>query len=163
MGVCTFVEAENRYNVGMGQIAARRAPARFTAVLGSCVGLAIYHPRLHIGGFAHVVLPHSRECRTLPGKFANLAVPALLRELQHLGAQRAGLVAKIAGGAQMFGKPGPMQIGDSNVEAVSNLLLKGNIRLLARETGGKKGRRVTFDCATGELKVEVVGMPAKIL
>ncbi len=47
--------------VGMGQIAARLAPERMKFVLGSCIGLAIYHPRLKTAAMTHIVLPDPND------------------------------------------------------------------------------------------------------
>lgn len=149
--------------VGMGQIAAARKPARLSAVLGSCVGVAIYHPRLGVGGLAHVVLPRANGRSDNPGKFADTAVPALLQELLRLGVPPAGLVAKIAGGACMFQMRGPLQIGDANIEAVRQALAQANIRLGGQHVGGTTGRRVVLDCSDGSLRVEIAGRSVEIL
>jgi chemotaxis protein CheD len=163
MSSCTTMQPAQKHNVGMGQIAVENAPALLTSVLGSCVGLALYHPRVKTGALAHIVLPTASGRGALPGKFADTALPHMLTQLSKVGVPRQGLVAKIAGGACMFGVSGPLQIGDNNVEAVKMLLAKENIRIMGEDVGGQKGRRVTFDCATGELLVEVAGKTKKVL
>lgn len=55
-----------------------------------------------------------------------------------LGANRARLVAKIAGGAQMFAMKtnnDTLRVGERNVEAVKKKLSELNIRLLAEDCG----------------------------
>jgi chemotaxis protein CheD len=146
--------------VGMGQIAAGRAPERMKAVLGSCVGLAIYHPRLKTAAVAHIVLPESAGRNGVPGKFADTAVPEMLKLLKELGAPTCGLTAKFAGGGNMFGTSGPLQIGDANVEAVAVALKNLGICAVGHDVGGTKGRRIVFDCASGEMTVECTGCPA---
>ena len=153
----------SKTNVGMGQISLGQAPTRLGSVLGSCVGVAIFHPRKPIGVLAHVVLPDSVGHQGLPGKFADTAIPLMISELQAAGAQQNGLVAKITGGACMFGGKGPMQIGKANIEAVESVLAVAGIPILARDVGGDKGRRIELDCENGDLRVEVVGKPARIL
>ena len=149
--------------VGMGQIAAGRAAERFKAVLGSCIGLVLYHPRLKAGVMAHIVLPDSADRDGTPGKFADTAIPHMLQLLKEQGTPLHGLMAKFAGGANMFGGSGPMQIGGANAEAVSRALKAAGIRVAGQEVGGTKGRRVTFDCSTGEMTVEHAGQPARTL
>lgn len=145
-------------NAGMGQIISGAGGDKLTAVLGSCVGVAIHHPRLRVGALAHVVLPRADGRSGTAGKFADTAVPELIRLLVAEGAPAAGFVAKLAGGANMFGTaPGPMQIGEANAEALKQLLKESKIRLAGEHLGGNKGRRVTFDCETGTLTVEIVG------
>ncbi len=163
MNSCTTMQPAQKQNVGMGQVALGKAPTLLCSVLGSCVGLALYHPRLKTGGLAHIVLPTASGRGALPGKFADTALPHLLAELARIGAPREGLVAKIAGGACMFGVSGPLQIGDSNIEAVQTLLAKQNIRIVARDVGGQKGRRVTLDCSNGDLIVEIAGTMSRVL
>lgn len=146
------------YSVGMGQIVLTRAPHTLNSVLGSCVGVALHHPRFEVGVFAHVVLPSSNGKQGTPGKFADTAVPELLAQLAREGVSTAGLVARIAGGSNMFGSAtGPMQIGEHNIAAVEEMLAKYRIRILGKHVGGAKGRRVTMNCSTGNLAIEVVG------
>ena len=157
MSSCTTMPPAQKTNVGMGQIAVDKTPALLSSVLGSCVGLALYHPRLKAGALAHIVLPTAGGRGALPGKFADTALPHMLAELSKMGIPRDGLVAKIAGGACMFGVSGPLQIGDNNTEAVKQLLKEANIRIIGEDVGGQKGRRVTLDCSNGELLVEIAG------
>jgi|YNPMSStandDraft_1061717.scaffolds.fasta_scaffold00237_14 chemotaxis protein CheD len=150
-------------SVGMGQIVVARKPFRLSAVLGSCVGVALYHPRLAVGGLAHVVLPQSNGRSDNPAKFADTAIPALLQEFQKQGVPPTGLVAKIAGGACMFQMRGPLQIGEGNIQAVREALAKANIPLVAQHVGGTAGRRITLDCSDGSLLVEIAGRHIEIL
>lgn len=149
--------------VGMGQIAIARNSNRLSAVLGSCIGVAFYHPRLRLGVMGHVVLPRANGQSATPGKFADTAIPHMLQLLVQQGANLGALVAKMTGGACMFGNNGPLQIGQSNAEAVEAALAAAGIRLVARDVGGNKGRRVVFDSSTGHLTVETAGGPAKVL
>ena len=158
-----IVDIPATVSVGMGQIALGHKAGRLTAVLGSCIGLVLSHPRLQVAALAHIVLPQSSGREGLPGKFADTAVPAMLRQLEQHGAPRSGLVAKMAGGACMFGNGGPMQIGDSNAAAVIEALRQHGIALAAHDVGGKTGRRVSIDCANGCVTVEAVGKPARTL
>lgn len=156
------VESPAKISVGMGQISVTRSPGLLSAVLGSCVGISLYHPRLHVAALSHVVLPNSEgRGNGAAGKFADTAVPAMLEILAKEGVPKAGLIAKIAGGASMFGKPGPLQIGDANVRAVLDMLEKHLLMPVAQDVGGTKGRRVTFDPANGQLLIEVVGDPPR--
>ena len=149
--------------VGMGQIAAARAPEQMRAILGSCIGLALYHPGRRTGVMAHIVLPESAGRDGAPGKFADTAVPQMLAVLREQGMPTYGLTAKLAGGANMFKGSGPLQIGDANAVAVAAALKKAGIRVAGQDVGGTRGRRVDFDCASGEMIVQCTGQPARTL
>lgn len=141
--------------VGMTQIAFVRAPEKLHAIVGSCIGLTLYHERLRVGGMAHIVLSCSDGRVGAPGKFADTAVPYMIEELSKLGASPSGLVAKIAGGSNMFTSSGPIQIGQENARVVADFLEAKNIRLVGEHLGGSKGRRIIFDSQSGDLNVEI--------
>jgi len=149
--------------VGMGQIAAGTAPQHMKAIVGSCIALALHQPRLKKGILAHIVLPLSAGRSGAPGKFADTAVPRMLEMFQEWGVPAHHLTAKLAGGANMFGSAGPLQIGDANVEAVVQALRTAGIRIAAQDVGGARGRRVMLDCADGALIVESARHPTKTL
>jgi chemotaxis protein CheD len=149
--------------VGMGQVVAGGPPQKMKAVVGSCIALALYHPRLKRGVMAHIVLPDSAGRGGTPGKFADTAVPHMLELLKELNTSASCLTAKLAGAANMFGSSGPLQIGDANIEAVAQALRTAGIRITAQDVGGNRGRRVTFDCEGGAMVVESAGLPTKTL
>jgi chemotaxis protein CheD len=149
--------------VGMGQLMTVAKPARLCSVVGSCIAVCIYHPRFQVGAMAHVVLPDAVGHVGSEGKFADSAVPALLREMTRLTDMRAGFVAKLAGGANMFAATGPLQIGALNIAAVKKFLAEAQVRVLAESLGGTQGRRIEFDPADGSLSIEIQGQPTTIL
>ncbi len=163
MAALTAVAVPRTVSVGMGQVTAGGPPSRLGAVLGSCLGVALFHRRLRLGALSHVVLPDSSGREALPGKFADTAIPHMVDVLARQGASAGSLVAKIAGGACMFGATGPMQIGLANAEAVRRELKALRIPILAEDIGGTKGRRIIFDCESGTLTVEVAGCRPKVL
>ena len=147
----------------MGCIEAQRAPATLSAVLGSCIGLTLWHPRLRAAAMGHIVLSNSAGRKATPGKFADTALMHMIELLGEMGINASGLQAKVVGGASMFGGGGPLQTGADNEESVLAQLAAANIKVVARHLGGKKGRRVNFDCETGVLKVEIVGQPPELI
>jgi chemotaxis protein CheD len=152
-----------RNAVGIGQATIAADPVCLTTILGSCIALALYAPRLRLGMLSHVVLPHSTGPTTYPAKFADTAVPYMLSVLQNRGAGAEGLVARVAGGACMFGNCKPMQIGEANVQVAVAALATAGIRIVGQHVGGTIGRRVLFNLATGALTVECIGQPALII
>lgn len=143
--------------IGIADIAIVRSPEKLRTVLGSCVGIAIYDRAIRLGGMAHVILPASSEGSGDPGKFADTAVDTLVQQLIDEGAEKLRLTAKIAGGASMFGEENPDSLGPRNVQAVLARLGKHTIRLAGSGVGGRKGRRMILDPATGEVQVEIIG------
>lgn len=147
-------------SVGMAQIAVVSQGEVARAVLGSCIGLTLYHEPRKIAAVAHIVLPQGQNRPGPPGKFADTAIPEMLSLLAGHGLSRIGLVAKLAGGANMFSSSGPLQIGRENHAIVRELLQELRIPIAGEHVGGKLGRRITFDSATGVLHIEMAGSPS---
>lgn len=160
----------NPVHVGMADLVVSRHPATLVTLgLGSCIGLVIFDQSSRTAGMVHIMLPDSREAKNIPkpGKFSDTAVPLLLEELDKLGANRAQLRAKMAGGAQMFTMPGKdsalFAVGTRNVEATTKMLASAGIRLIASDTGGSKGRSVEFNTETLKFIVKTLGSGTKEL
>jgi chemotaxis protein CheD len=130
--------------IGIGEYRVGSFPM-MTIGLGSCIGLTIYDDNLKIGAMVHIMLPDSAGRKDRPGKYADTAIPLLLKELTALGSKNRSLVAKMAGGACMFEYFGTnLNIGERNSDTVRSLLKQYNIPLLKEDVGGKVGRSVTF-------------------
>ncbi len=156
--------------VGMADLKTCKSPdGVITLGLGSCVGIAIRDPIAKIGGLAHIMLPDSTAISNSHqniAKFADTGIVELVRQMELLGARRARMVAKIAGGATMFsfkGNSDIIQVGDRNVAASKKKLMELNIPLLAQDTGANYGRTVTFYPETGEFHIKAVGRSESII
>ncbi len=147
-------------SAGMSEIIFTSDSDQACCIVGSCIALTLYHARAKQGALAHIVLPKSQDRSGPPGKFANRAIPHMLEILASSGANQSGLIAKISGGASMFGTNGPIKIGTQNAEAVQQLLEELKIPIVGKDLEGPKGRRITFDNATGSMLVEVAGQPS---
>lgn len=147
----------------MGQIALVATDDVARAVLGSCIGLAIYDAQRRIGVLAHVVLPVSSGRSGTPGKFVDTALQKMLEDLRAAGADSRRLIAKLTGGANMFAANGPFKIGQQNIDAARVALEQARIPIAGEHLGGNSGRRISFFGSHGELSVEVAGCPITTL
>ncbi len=149
--------------VGMADLSVCISPDSVTTLgLGSCVGVAIRDPITKVGGLAHVMLPDSGAIKNNTNiyKFADTGIEELVRQMEKAGAKRNRMVAKIAGGAQMFAfqnKNDLVRVGDKNVEASKKKLKELGIKLLAEDTGENYGRTVIFYPETGDYIIKAVG------
>lgn len=147
----------------MGELCATGDPSVVLAAygLGSCIGVSVYDPVAKVGGLAHVMLPSSRDVtfKASAFRFADLAVPALIEKVQQLGATRKRLICRIAGGAHMLfaGSSDGFKIGERNIEAVGEALLRCGLTPAAKDTGGSRGRTVRLFVDTGRVLVRTVG------
>jgi chemotaxis protein CheD len=133
--------------------------------LGSCIGLALVDQRRGIAGLAHVMLPEAIAGGGPVGKFADLAVPELVKQTTTLGTSRSALKAVLVGGAQMFslGSSGAMDIGVRNDAAVRAALAKERIPVFAAEVGGSKGRTIRVIPGGAVLSKEAGGAEKELM
>ncbi|ADO56087.1 chemotaxis protein CheD [Paenibacillus jamilae] len=165
-----MIEDKSIIKVGMADLNVTSNPNSIrTTGLGSCVGLTLYDPHLKLAGMAHVMLPSSdiaREGQLNIAKYADTALPELLERMLKLGAERRRLIAKMAGGAQMFafaGSGDTMRIGPRNVESCKEMLVDLGIPLIAEDTGGNYGRTIELNSETGVLNIRSVQKGVKEL
>ncbi|MCX6693602.1 MAG: chemotaxis protein CheD [Methanomicrobiales archaeon] len=114
--------------------------------LGSCIGLILHSSDRQVGSLAHVMLPAINPGKQeRPGKYADTAVPLLLKEMIAKGCRRSSIVVKIAGGASMFKNfAGTLNIGERNVEAIREVCTGLNLSIVGDDTGGVVGRTIFY-------------------
>ena len=154
--------------VGMADLNICTVPDSLTTLgLGSCVGVALYDKVTKVTGLAHVMLPSSKEISNNSNiaKFADTGIDETLRLMREKGAKTENIVAKIAGGAQMFAfslrTNDMLNIGERNVKAVKKKLSELNIPIIAEDTGLSHGRTVIIDSNTGIFTIKAVGKKLK--
>lgn len=154
---------DNLIKVGMADLQSSRHPCIITTLgLGSCVGIALYDPGRKVAGLAHIMLPSSQQARNNSNiaKFADTAIVKLVDDMISLGAVRSQIVAKLAGGAQMFSfndTSEMLRIGARNVTASKEALNMLRIPILSEDTGGNYGRTVEIHSDTGKLMIKTIG------
>ncbi len=145
--------------ISIAQIRVGRAPLILRASgLGSCVAVGIYDPQSRLGGLGHMLLPSGPEDNPpgAAGKYVDIGIARMVDELAQAGAGRDNLVAKVAGGANMFETTHQTlinSIGARNARSARETLARLAIPLVGEEVGGNRGRTVEFDLATGRMLV----------
>ena len=157
--------------VGMADLRVTADPeARLvTYALGSCLGIAVHDPVARVGGLLHVMLPLSALDRARaeanPATFVDTGVPALFRACYALGAVKARMVVKVAGGASS-GAPGDadqFQIGRRNLLTLRKLLWKNGVLLQGEAVGGHQlARTVALTVGDGRVSLKVGGVVAAL-
>lgn len=155
--------------VGMAEMQTAANPdSLITIGLGSCVGVCLWDPVVKVGGMVHVMLPDSTQSKSVhnKAKYADTGIILLLDEMVNIGAKKGRIIAKIAGGAQMFNfaqKNDLLRIGDRNVQAVKKSLSEQGVRITAEDTGGTYGRTIVFSTVDARLLIRAVNQSLRIL
>lgn len=146
----------------MGELAVSASPEDelMSIGLGSCIGVAVIDRARGVAALAHVMLPDAAADPGAPaGKYADRAVPALVEEVERLGARRVRLEAVLVGGAQMFdvGVGSALDIGARNATAVRAALQQARIPVRAEEVGGRRGRTMRLHVGPMTVTVKEAG------
>lgn len=144
-------------NVKIAEMVATDKPVILKTTLGSCVGIVLNDSLNHIAGIVHIMLPKMSEKDTVISKYADTAIPALLEELiSKIGAQRKNIKASMIGGANMFSFSSNrgLLVGDRNVDESRKILEGLGVPIVFEDSGGTRGKTVTFNNATGEIQVK---------
>jgi len=153
--------------VGMADLNSANQPCMITTLgLGSCVGVALYDSHTKVVGLAHVMLPSSEQAKNKSNiaKFADTAIIKLVDDMVKLGAKRERIVAKLAGGAQMFvfsQGSDLMRIGYRNIVASKEKLQELKIPIVSEDTGGNYGRTIELYSNDGRLMIKTIGFGVK--
>ena len=128
-----------------------------THALGSCVGLAIYDPVVHVGGLLHYMLPDSGmdDNRALqnPFMFADTGIPLLFHTAYKEGARKERIQVTAMGGAQILDLHDSFNIGKRNLISMRKILWKAGVMLQHEDVGGTSPRTVRLEVATGRIQV----------
>jgi len=144
-----------------------KAPGTLVTLgLGSCVGICLYDPISKVAGMAHCMLPDSTAIvnNDNVAKFVDTAVIRLVNDMVRKGASKAKIIAKLAGGAQMFAFSSTtesMRIGDRNVDAAIKVLKGLGIPLKSMDVRENYGRTIELFSEDGKLTVKSIGRGTK--
>ncbi len=129
------------------------------ALLGTCVGVALYDKENSIGGIIHLLLPEPSGTSTSwqPENYASMGLPYFIKKLRKSGADK--LEAVVAGGSLL----GPvskqdmaLNIGGRTTEIVSEILKEEDIPVIMSETGGIFGSNLTLSTKTWEAAIKPI-------
>jgi chemotaxis protein CheD len=147
---CADGVSRTRHYVAPGHIFVSAAPAAATTILGSCIAVCLWEPRLRLGGMNHFMLPQFANAGVVSPRFGNVAMEQLLERMRAAGARPGLLQARVFGGSCMFEQMrGPEHLGEKNAHLALDFLHARAIEIVELSVGGSRGRRVTYHTDEG--------------
>jgi len=135
---------------------------RIRTLLGSCVAVTLWHPRLRIGGMCHYMLPR-RPRRVVgmaeapDGRYAEDAMKMFLGEITRCRTRAAEYQVKLFGGGSMFARNAGFDhrasIAETNVDFGRAAIAQCGFRLSAEDLGGDGHRNIILDLWSGDVWV----------
>lgn len=130
---------------------------RIRTILGSCVAICLWHPKLKIGGMCHYLLPSRRMRESgepLDGRYADEAMDLIMQEISKAKTSPKDYQVKNFGGANMFSdviKEGNINVGEKNIAKADELMKKYGFQVKSKDMGGTEHRSILFDLWSGDV------------
>lgn len=132
-----------------------------TYSLGSCIGIAIYDPVVHVGGILHYMLPDSsldpEKAKKKPYMFADSGIAPLFKEAYKMGARKQRMRIVVVGGAQILDQQGFFNIGKRNHMAMRKIFWKNKVMVSYEAVGGNENRTLKLAVKDGVCRVKISG------
>ncbi|MBI9111749.1 chemotaxis protein CheD [Maridesulfovibrio ferrireducens] len=138
------------------------SPTIVSTVLGSCVAITMFSPRMKQGAICHAFLPSRKEIN--PDKqisiqicrYVDTAVDHLLACMLRIGTRKNELEVKIFGGASgltlsKVRAPPSFAVGGRNIQMALDSLSAIGLHPKAMDTGGNVGRKILFATHSGNI------------
>ncbi len=129
-----------------------------TYALGSCISVAVYDPKMKVGGLLHFMLPDSTldasKAKEKAAMFADTGIPLLFKSCYAIGAEKQRMVVKVAGGASILDDGNYFRIGQKNIMAMRKIFWHNNVMIDAEDTGRNCNRTVRLELANGRCLVK---------
>lgn len=125
-------------------------------VLGSCIAVTFWHPRLRCGGMCHFLLPDRSPAKQpggmADGRYGPEAIALLAAKARHLALPEKFEVKMFGGASALKGDAG-IRVGERNIAVARLALAELGYRILAEDVGGRCSRHVVLELPTGDVWV----------
>lgn len=159
----------NTFTVLPGELYFGSDYSRVKTLLGSCVALTVWHPKLKVGGVCHYLLgtPKQKATKRVSvnpsgdyrfGEFALLEMDMLMCRLANPQEFQIGLF----GGGNMFAQKSPVSIGIENIAYARHWLKQKKLAPFQVDVGGSVSRTLNINIGTGEILVKHYQMDTKM-
>jgi chemotaxis protein CheD len=142
-----------------GEVHLVKKPVIMRTLLGSCVGITFWAPRLGCAALCHPMLPHCPAKAEKMGssttrRYVDFAIRDVARQFDSLGVPRGEIQVKLFGGCDVLPVPKGSSrptVGRLNYEAALRVLEKEGFAVSASCLGGNCGVTILFKTDTGEV------------
>ena len=145
--------------VGMGELVVtdKEEDILRTFALASCVAVTVYSPERKTAGMIHVVLPFpldSKDRKERPGYFAETGIPLLIDKMcNEYRCRKEELLIHMYGGADSMRNHDIYRVGNKNIDAVKNILMKMGLPVCKADLRGNESRSLVMEVKTGSVEV----------
>ena len=155
--------AEKKVVLHAGDYFFGKAGMHVHTLLGSCISITLWHPRLRIGGMCHFALPRTNKIMEgeLNPRYAEDCIQLFKRSVKRKNTRMSDYQVKVFGGGNLsshfFSEDIDVDerrpIGGKNTTRAYELLLDEGVDITLAHVGEFGYRRIVFDISTGDVWV----------
>lgn len=148
------METLNKKFIHSGQLFVAVKDTNILTVLGSCVAVCLHDPVNQISGMNHYLLPLWNNEGLASPKYGNISIEKLIDAMESVGCERRNIIAKVFGGASpnnFSASSNALLVGEKNVNLAMDILAKNRIKVVAKDVGGLRGRKIAMNSITGKV------------
>lgn len=143
-----------------GEIVYSKTPVIVSTLLGSCISITMYCPINKFSAISHNLLPACRKCKEHtptckePYKYVECTIIKMMEEFDKMKIRMEDIEIKVFGGADVLETLSLYKkntVGNQNINSVISIFNKFNLKIMASDVGGIKGRKILFNTGTGEV------------
>ena len=137
-----------------GEYAVSHTPLELATLLGSCVGITLWHPTKRYAAMNHFLLPKRQNANSEIGRYGDTSTSHIIKLMKKLDPDVTKLQAGVFGGGAVLGHLGSTgKIGEKNLAIALCVLAENDIKVIKKDVGGNNGRRIYMDTETGKVRV----------
>jgi chemotaxis protein CheD len=153
-----FIEQNDVY-LYPGEVLSSNKNIRIITLLGTCVSIILYNKQYKLGGILHGLLPSINDTNKNNANathYIDSAFYIILEKFLSMGIRRDEIIAKVFGGACLLKSMMKNCIAAKNIEISKILLEKEKIKVIAKDVGGQKARKLIFHPNNGEVYMKYI-------
>ena len=146
--------ARDAYMLAPGWVIATCDSVRLHAVVGVSVAVCVRDRRRTNGGMCQYLWPRSPSKDKATARYGDAALSALLRSITADGSSLTDLEAWVFGGALPDDCPDELRTTvRASLQIARDMLSRRGIDIIREDVGGRLGRKIAFDLASGQALV----------
>ena len=158
-------------NVQPGESHLVLEPSILRTVLGSCVGITFWIPRVGMGALCHPMLPKlpqknaSSTSISAGRRYVDYAIRDLAQHFDSCHVRRGEIEVKLFGGGDVLmvaNESSRPTVGQMNCAAALRVLSEEGLTVSAQSLGGTCGLHIQFNTGTGEVLLQRLGQTTGI-
>lgn len=126
-------------------------------VLGSCVALSVWHPKLKLGGLCHYLLPVQpgyQNDKGSEGRYGKTALALLKQAMQRYAAPSEYQLGLFGGCDTILNNQSNYDIGKQNILFAQHWLQNENLTVMQTDVGGTSSRSLMLEIFSGVINVK---------